>query len=101
MEPEKQTIVVTTPDELSRLIFSAVRSGLHDMEQIGPKKKKMLAPKEIQQEYGIHRRILESWRLQGIGPAFTNIGRRVFYDRAVLEKFLAAGKIKTTGWVDQ
>lgn len=83
------------------MIAAAVRSALHDREPFGTKLKKRLTPKEIQEEYGIHRRILENWRLQGIGPTFINIGRRVFYERSVFEKFLEAGSVKTTGWVDR
>ena len=101
MGSEKYPIVVTTPEELACIVATAVRSALNDAERLAPKRKKRLSPKDIQEEFGIHRRVLESWRVQGIGPAFTNIGRRVFYDRAVFERFLDSGNVRTTGWVDR
>jgi hypothetical protein len=63
------------------------------------RRKKMLSPKDIQDEFGIHWRSLLRWRNAGIGPAYTNIGRRVFYDRRTFEQFLAAGQVQTTGFV--
>lgn len=89
-------IVVTSREDLMHIIEAAVRSALKTMEQQPvSSRKKLLSPKEIHQEYGINKRILEHWRLQGVGPTFTNIGRRVFYDRAAFEKFIAAGSVKT------
>ncbi|WP_291447666.1 AlpA family transcriptional regulator [Desulfovibrio sp.] len=94
-------VIITTQEDLSLIVAAAVRAALGGVEQVESKQKKMISPKEIQQEYGINRRTLEHWRLQGIGPAYTNFGRRVFYDRVVFEKFIAAGNVQTTGWVDR
>lgn len=102
MTKEQRPIVVTTQEDLTCIIEAAVRTALRAMEQqpVSPRKK-LLSPKEIHLEYGINKRILEHWRLQGVGPSFTNIGRRVFYDRAAFENFIAAGNVKTAGCVGQ
>lgn len=101
MGTEERELVVISPEKLTKIIVTAVNSVLCKSDQIGSKGKKMLSPQDIQQEYGINKRTLEHWRLQGIGPAYTNFGRRVFYDRSVFEKFIAAGNVQTTGWVDR
>jgi hypothetical protein len=65
----------------------------------GNKRRKFISPKEIEEEFGISRRLLQLWRHEGIGPAYTNFGRKVFYERAGFEKFVASGQIQTTGLV--
>lgn len=108
---ETQTIVTVTmtPDDLSALISSAVRACLQDAPpapdngggRSGRPNRKMLSPRDIEDEFGITRRMLMSWRRDGIGPAYTNFGKRVFYNRAAFEKFVTAGQIQTTGFIDQ
>jgi hypothetical protein len=102
------------PEELSRLIADAVYEGFkrlprqvvtpenenHAPKGIPGRRKKMLTPVEIEAEFGIKSRLLQRWRRAGIGPAYANIGRRVFYNAEVFEKFLQAGSIRTTGFVD-
>jgi hypothetical protein len=107
MGTEGQTVIVTTLDELSETIRAAVRDSLREMPSLqedgggrGPKRRKFISPKEIEDEFGISRRLLMYWRHEGIGPAYTNFGRRVFYDRAAFEKFAASGQIQTTGLAD-
>ena len=76
MLTEKQTIIVTTPEELMPLITEAVRAaGCGHPSNIsdGPHKK-LLAPKDVEREFG----------------------RRVFYERAVLEEYIASGRIQTS-----
>jgi hypothetical protein len=93
-----------SPEDLSEMIISAVRASLRETpptpEKDGKKKKKMLSPKDIEDEYGIASRLLMYWRQMGMGPAYTNFGKRVFYDRATFEKFVAAGQVQTTGFID-
>ena len=101
MGTEGHTLVVISPEELTDIVTTAVNAALCRAEHPTSRGKKMLSPRDIQQEYGINKRTLEHWRLQGIGPAYTNFGRRVFYERAVFEKFIAAGNVQTTGWVDR
>jgi hypothetical protein len=51
-----------SPEDLSEMITSAVRVGLREMppapERDGKKNKKMLSPKDIEDEYGIASRLL-------------------------------------------
>jgi len=109
MGTEGQTVIVTTPDELFEQIRSAVRSIMRDAPSIldagggrtALKRRKFISPKEIEEEFGINRRLLQLWRQQGIGPSYTNFGRKVFYDRAGFEKFVASGQIQTTGQIDR
>jgi hypothetical protein len=93
-----------SPEDLSELITSAVRAGLQETppepERGGKKNRKMLSPKNIEDEYGITSRLLMHWRRMGMGPAYSNFGKRVFYDRAAFEKFVAAGQVQTTGFID-
>lgn len=43
---------------------------------------------------GITQRTLQDWRLRRRGPAFIRLGRRIAYDRADLERFLAANRVE-------
>lgn len=67
----------------------------------GEANKRLLTPKDIEKEFGIHRKMLGYWRMEGIGPAYITFGRRIFYDRTEFEEFVSSGKIKTTGYVDR
>jgi hypothetical protein len=102
---EAHTVVTMSPDELLELITSAVRASLRETpppsERSGKRSRKMLSPKDIEEEFGITSRLLMHWRQMGLGPAYTNFGKRVFYDRAAFEKFVAAGQVQTTGFIDR
>lgn len=39
-------------------------------------------------------RTLQSWRLQGIGPAYSKLGKRVAYDIADLDAYVASGRVE-------
>ncbi len=46
---------------------------------------------------------LARWRVEGSGPAFVRVGGRVLYERAELERFVSAGRRRSTtdgarGW---
>lgn len=58
--------------------------------------KKLLSPKDVEREFGIPQRTLAYWRQESVGPAYTSFGRRVFYERAVLEEYIASGRIHTS-----
>lgn len=102
MDKERHTVIVSTPEDLLPLIVEAVRSVGYDKTTVEsrPQDKKLLTPKDIEQEFGIHRKMLAYWRLEGIGPTYITFGRRIFYERTVFEEFIASGKIETTGFVD-
>jgi hypothetical protein len=98
---ERHVFTSTHPEELADLISRAVREGLKELSRNVPvvsPEKKLLTAKDVEIEYGIPERTLEYWRRAGIGPAYTNIRRRVFYERAVLEAYLVSGRIQTDEW---
>ena len=98
METDGRTIILSTPEELLPLIIEAVRLASNKNVQStseGPVKK-LLAPKDVEREFGIHQKTLAYWRQESIGPAYTSFGRRVFYERAVLEEYIASGRIQTS-----
>lgn len=98
MEFERRTIIVSTPEELLPLITEAVRAAGAEQKDStfeGPAKK-LLAPKDVEREFGIHQKTLAYWRQESIGPAYTSFGRRVFYERAELEEHIASGRIQTS-----
>lgn len=105
MEIEGRTIVISTPEELLTLITGAIRAveseKISSSYNAGSPDKKLLTPKDIENEFGIHRKMLAYWRMEGIGPTYITFGRRIFYDRNEFEEFVSSGKIKTTGYVDQ
>lgn len=98
MEFEGRTIILSTPEELLPLITEAVRLAGYGKTQSDSEapSQKLLAPKDVEKEFGIRQKTLAYWRLEGIGPAYTSFGRRVFYERAVLEEYIAAGRIYTS-----
>lgn len=98
MEIKGQIIILSTPEELLPLIIKAIRSVGYgtSSEFVTLPNKKLLSPKDVEQEFGIHHKTLAYWRQEGVGPAYTNCGRRVFYERAALEEYIAAGRIQTS-----
>ena len=97
MEIEGRTIILSTPEELLPLITEAIRAAActETVDSTGIPSKKLLAPKDVEREFGIHQKTLAYWRQESIGPAYTSFGRRVFYERAVLEEYIASGRIQT------
>lgn len=101
MEADARTVIISTPEELLRLITEAVGAAENEKTaDTEPDAKKLLTPKDIEREFGIHRKMLSYWRMEGIGPTYSNFGRRIFYERAVFEEFVLSGRIKTTGYID-
>lgn len=98
MEIESRTIILSTPEELLPLITEAVRAAEHGKTAAAPDLpvKKLLAPKDVEREFGIPQKTLSYWRMEGVGPAYTNFGRRVFYERSVLEEYIASGRVHTS-----
>jgi hypothetical protein len=101
MDMERSLVTVATPDELTDLVTRAVREGLKELNRHAPHtspEKKLLTAKDVELEYGIPERTLEYWRRVGIGPAYINVRRRIFYERVVLEDHLVSGRIRTEEW---
>lgn len=56
---------------------------------------RMLSEREASAYLGpVSVRTLQDWRVRGIGPAYTKLGRRVAYNVADLDAFKAAGRIE-------
>ena len=98
MDSQGHTIILSTPEELLPLITEAVRAaGCGQSASISDNShKRLLAPKDVEKEFGIHQKTLAYWRQESVGPAYTSFGRRVFYERAVLEEYIASGRIQTS-----
>ena len=95
METEGQTIIVTTPKELTQIVATAMRSVLENPGMPPAKRgKKLLSARDIEQEYGIAKRTLEHWRSEGTGPEYTTVGGRIYYERARMEDYIAAGRVR-------
>ncbi|MGE9985253.1 hypothetical protein [Desulfovibrio sp. SGI.169] len=100
MLTEKHTVIVTTPEELLPLLMEAIRAVEEERktDDVGSQGKRLLSPKDVEYEFGIHRKMLAEWRAEGIGPAYTTFGRRILYERAVVENYIISKRIKTSGY---
>ena len=98
MQVDGCTIIISTPEELLSLLIKALRAVGYEKAESGNEHalRKLLAPKEVEKEFVIHQKTLAYWRLEGVGPAYTNFGRRVFYERAVLEEYIASGRVQAS-----
>ena len=95
MGTEGQTVIVTTPDELVRIVATAMRSILEAPALLPVKHgKKLLSARDMENEYGIPKRTLEHWRNAGTGPEYTTVGGRIYYERARVEAYIAAGRVR-------
>lgn len=88
-----QPIIVTSVEQLESIVTKAVTKVLPKQSDIP--KKRLLSAKEVEKEYGWSERTLERWRAEGVGPSYTITGRRIYYERNVLDQFIEAGRIKT------
>jgi len=99
MKIDGKIIIITTKDELRNLIADAINSiGLESIpvrETYDRPNKKYITPKDIHREYGIHTKMLHMWRLEGVGPAYVTLGRRILYERKVIEQFITSSQVKT------
>jgi hypothetical protein len=55
-----------------------------------------LTEKQVEREYPIfHVKTLQAWRQLKRGPRFLRIGRRIFYARAEIERFIQKNVVDT------
>ena len=86
--------VVTIPvAQLEALVIKAVRTAMPEPRV----ERRLLSPRDVEEEYGIKERLLAAWRAQGLGPKWTTVGRHIFYERDVLEAYISAGRVNTAG----
>jgi len=57
----------------------------------------LLTEKEVQPLLRLRLKTLQQWRALRKGPRFTRLGRRVFYLRADIERFIADNTVDTDG----
>ncbi len=111
MKVEGHTIIITTPEDLLPLITEALKlAGIDkaapfsgecgETTRLNRPKRKLLSPKDVEYEYGLTRKTLAYWRMEGMGPPFSNCGKLVYYEREELDKFIASTKIHTTGYAE-
>jgi len=94
MGNDGREIIVTTPDELHRVVVAALHSVMTAPDFVMPSKKRLLSAKDIAEQFGIAKRTLEHWRKIGTGPEYTTVGGRVLYDRVGFEKFIRSGWVR-------
>lgn len=58
--------------------------------------KRFLTAPEVAGEYPVATQTLARWRCDGSGPAFLRIGRKIAYDRQVLDEWFAAHSVRST-----
>lgn len=61
--------------------------------------KQYLTQRQVAVQLNVSERTLERWRLEGTGPAFAKAGRRVLYDRELIEAWLQKGTRRSTSEV--
>lgn len=69
-----QQLVVMTPEELKRILAQTVLEVAESLTP-QPQAKRLLTTEEVEQEYGLKKRVLEKWRSDGSGPPYTTIGK--------------------------
>lgn len=92
-------IAIMSPEEIQALVDQITERALAVFREKKPGKK-LLSGKDVEREYGIAERNLERWRAEGIGPQYTTIGRRIFYERMIMDAYIEAGRVKTAGRAD-
>ena len=89
-------ITVMTPEQIQALVDRTIERVLAIVQAQKPEKK-LLTSKDVEEEYGIFERNLERWRAEGIGPQYTTIGRRIYYERTILDTYIKAGRVNVAG----
>jgi hypothetical protein len=56
--------------------------------------RQLLGERRVAEMLGRNPRTLQRWRTKGKGPAFTTIGREVFYEPNDLQEWIDRGKIR-------
>ncbi|MCL1985813.1 MAG: hypothetical protein FWG59_05135 [Betaproteobacteria bacterium] len=92
-------VAFMTPEQIAAIVDKTTERALAAVQTMKPGRK-LLSSKEVEEEYGILERNLERWRHLSIGPQYTTIGRRVYYERVILDAFIEAGRVRTTGEAD-
>lgn len=90
-------VVVMSPEEVKALVVLAIKEVIPD-KPADRIEKRLLSGQDVENEYGIPRRTLERWRMDGTGPTYTPVGGKVFYERALLDQYIISGRVKTSDY---
>ena len=63
--------------------------------------KRLLTPKEVEEQYGFPVRLLERWRMVGGGPQYIKAGRRRLYTPEDLEAYIDSRRVSNTAEAKQ
>lgn len=58
--------------------------------------KLVLSPKDAAAALGVSTRTLDRWRVEGLGPLFCKLGKRVAYTECDLQRFVADSRRQST-----
>lgn len=89
-------VVVMTPEEVSNLVSTAVRSELGAMVREFSKKKSSFTEKEAAEYLGYSVHTLSSWRRSSKGPAYRKGEKGVRYERKDLDAFKLSERVITS-----
>lgn len=66
-------VIVMSPEDVRALVVLAVKEAIPD-KPADRVEKRLLTGQDVEKEYGIPRRTLERWRMDGTGPTYTPMG---------------------------
>lgn len=79
----------------SKKVSALQAPSLGDMTTAHHQVRQRLSEREAAEYLGpVSVRTLQDWRNRGTGPAYTRLGRRIAYDVADLDAFLAAERVE-------
>ena len=105
-QDDYQTVFLSTQEDFDRFLRPIIFDVFQSIDfaklssEVLPQTKYMTS-KNVGKEFGISEKTLEYWRTAGIGPDYIQVGKRIYYERKVLESFLKSCHVKTTGTIEQ
>lgn len=96
----KTVIIQIKGDDFVAFLEKAVAKALRKTKTLAPtnsnEPKKHLTPRDVEQEYGFKQKLLSYWRLEDMGPPYSIHGKRVFYERKALDKYIKEHSLTPT-----
>lgn len=77
------------------LMLRDVQAQLAELREMLKAPKSYLSPEEAAEYLSLSLQQLAKWRMQGLGPEYILLGRRVAYSREALDAFCAANTVTT------
>ncbi len=73
-----------------------IKEIIEDINQMKTKNRLWLNTKELAQYLSVSVPLLERWRKESIGPAYSNFGtRKIVYHKKDIAEFIVLSKVKT------